>query len=122
MLACKRVYDPPEDQDGLRVLVDRLWPRGLSREAARVDEWLKALAPSAELRRSFGHDPSQWESFKARYFEELHRPAQLEEARRLQQRASIQRVTLLFGARNRALNNAVALKEFLETAGADISE
>ena len=71
MLQIKRVYDPPSAQDGYRVLVDRLWPRGLKREAARIDLWLKEVAPSDKLRRWFSHDPKRWEIFAARYREEL---------------------------------------------------
>ena len=71
MIKVKRVYEPPSEDDGVRVLVDRLWPRGLSRESAKVDLWLRDAAPSDELRRWFGHDPSKWDEFKRRYFEEL---------------------------------------------------
>jgi len=71
VIKVKRVYEPPSEDDGVRVLVDRLWPRGLSRESAKVDLWLRDAAPSDELRRWFGHDPSKWDEFKRRYFEEL---------------------------------------------------
>lgn len=75
---CKRVYDPPGEADGTRVLVDRLWPRGLSKEKAAVDHWLKAVAPSNELRRWFGHKPERWEEFQRRYREELATPERRE--------------------------------------------
>jgi uncharacterized protein YeaO (DUF488 family) len=106
-----RVYDPPDLEDGIRILVDRLWPRGLRREEARVDEWLKELAPSDQLRRWFGHDPDRWEEFRARYWEEL--PQHPEAVARLCSLAQKQRVTLLFAARDSHHNNAVALAEYL---------
>lgn len=107
----KRVYDVPDEKDGLRVLVDRVWPRGLSREAVHADLWLPEIAPSVSLRRWFGHDPSKWEEFKARYFQELDgRPEAVE---RLLQMARGGPLTLLFSARDRQHNQAVALKEFL---------
>jgi uncharacterized protein YeaO (DUF488 family) len=71
MIRVKQVYDPPSNDDGIRILVDRLWPRGLSKDAAKVDLWLKDIAPSDELRRWFKHDPLKWDEFKSRYFEEL---------------------------------------------------
>jgi uncharacterized protein YeaO (DUF488 family) len=111
----KRVYDPPTADDGWRVLVDRLWPRGVSREAARLDEWLKEIAPSDELRRWFGHDPARWPQFCERYFAELAGHAELVAA--LLARARDRRLTLLFGARDPERNNAVALREYLEGRG-----
>ncbi len=108
----KRVYDRPAGQDGYRVLVDRVWPRGLSKGRARVDEWLKEVAPSTGLRKWFGHDPSKWHEFRRRYFKELERhETALEPLRR---RARRGRVTLLFGAKDTERNNAVALKAYLE--------
>jgi uncharacterized protein YeaO (DUF488 family) len=105
----KRVYDPAEPEDGTRVLVDRLWPRGLSRDAAKLDQWLKDVAPSTELRRWFGHDPAKWAEFRRRYEAELaHNPA-LEELRAIIRRDK--RVTLLFGARDVVHNDAVVLRE-----------
>jgi uncharacterized protein YeaO (DUF488 family) len=111
MLQLKRAYDPPSAEDGYRVLVDRLWPRGLKREAAHIDLWLKDIAPSDELRRWFGHDPAQWETFAARYRKELaaHEPIWQELARR----ARKGRVTLLYAAKDPLHNNAVVLKSFL---------
>ena len=105
----KRVYDPPEPEDGTRILVDRLWPRGLSRGEAKVDQWLKEVAPSAELRRWFGHDPAKWDEFRKRYKAELARNPSLEELRAMIRRE--RRVTLLFGARDVEHNNAVVLRD-----------
>ncbi len=111
MLQIKRVYDPPAPADGVRVLVDRLWPRGLSKEAAAVDEWVRECAPSDELRKWFAHDRAKWPEFKQRYFTELE---QHEEAvGPLRTLAAKKRVTLLFGASDEECNNAVALKEYL---------
>lgn len=106
----KRVYEPPSAADGLRVLVDRLWPRGLARDRARIDHWFKDLAPSDGLRRWFGHDPAKWAEFKRRYFRELaERPQAVAQLAALRRR----RVTLLFAAAESRYNNAVALKAFL---------
>ena len=110
----KRVYDDPSAEDGIRILVDRLWPRGLKKEAARLDDWLKEIAPSNELRKWFGHDPDRWEEFKARYFHELER--QNEAINKIREKASSSTVTLLFAARDETHNNAVALREYLEGA------
>jgi len=109
----KRVYDPPKPADGFRVLVDRLWPRGVSKSSARIDLWLKEIASSAALRKWFGHDPLKWDAFRARYFRELQKNpkavAQLNEIIRNGP------VTLLFAAKDQEHNNAVALKEYLES-------
>lgn len=112
-LKVKRVYAPPAKTDGLRVLVDRLWPRGLSKDAVQIDEWLKDIAPSNALRQWFGHDPERWREFKARYFRELD--ARPEAVEKLATRAKQKRVTLLFGAKDAQHNNAVALAEYLVT-------
>jgi uncharacterized protein YeaO (DUF488 family) len=109
----KRVYDPPEPEDGARVLVDRLWPRGLRKATAALDVWLKDIAPSAGLRQWFGHDPARWDSFRHRYASEL-------DARKafwqpLLTQAERHRVTLLFGAKDEEHNQAVALKMYLDT-------
>ncbi len=108
----KRVYDSPAKADGWRLLVDRVWPRGLTKKKAQVDEWLKELAPSTRLRKWFGHDPARWTEFKKRYAAELK--TQREPVEQLAQKARKRTVTLLFGARDIEHNNAVALKEFLE--------
>lgn len=112
-LRLKRVYEDAQPDDGLRILVDGLWPRGLKRDEARVDHWLKEVAPSAELRRWFGHDPARWDEFRRRYAAELRaKPEALDELRaRLRGRGV---ATLLFAARDAERNNAVALKEILE--------
>ncbi|HJV67116.1 MAG TPA: DUF488 domain-containing protein [Geomonas sp.] len=112
MINIKRIYEEPEPQDGVRLLVDRLWPRGLSKERARVDRWLKEIAPSDELRHWFGHDPAKWQEFRTRYREELATRQQLiDEIRAL---AAEGRVTLLFAAHDEEHNNAVVLKELIE--------
>lgn len=107
----KRAYDPPAAADGRRVLVDRMWPRGLKKSAASIDLWLKDLAPSTELRRWFGHDPRRWNEFCARYAQELSAQGDaLEMLRRLLREGE---VTLLFAARDAEHNNAVALRDLL---------
>lgn len=107
----KRAYEPAEPSDGYRVLVDRLWPRGVTREEARLDAWARDLAPSPELRRWFGHDPAKFDEFRRRYRDELaHRPEQLEALRR---RAREGTVTLVYGARDPDHNAAVVLAELL---------
>src|SRR5690242_20762987 len=109
----KGAYEPPARKDGFRILVDRIWPRGTSKDSARIDLWLKDIAPTAALRNWFGHDPEKWSEFRKRYFRELEKNpdavAQLE--------AQLRRdsVTLVFGAKDEQHNNAVALKEYLET-------
>ena len=111
MIKIKRIYDPPVPEDGRRVLVDRLWPRGLAKDEARVDEWLKEIAPSGNLRKWFGHDPARWEEFKNRYREELERFGEILE--RLRAEAKKETVTLLFAAKDVEHNNAVVLDELL---------
>lgn len=109
----KRVYEAPSAADGFRILVDRLWPRGLSREHAHIDAWLKTVSPSNELRRWFNHDPARWDAFKTRYFAELEaEPAAVAELTGLV--GHHRTVSLLFGAREEQFNNAHALAEFLE--------
>jgi uncharacterized protein YeaO (DUF488 family) len=108
----KRVYEQPKRGDGYRVLVDGLWPRGVDKETAKIDLWLKEIAPSAELRKWFDHDPKKWSQFKARYFRELNKD--VETVAGLAQKAKNRRVTLLFAARDIAHNNAVALRAYLE--------
>jgi uncharacterized protein YeaO (DUF488 family) len=111
----KRIYDKPGPDDGLRVLVDRLWPRGLSRRSACADLWLRDAAPSAALRRWFGHDPRRWQAFRRKYRAELaRRPDILRLLEDLRRRTPL---TLLFGARDPAHNNAVALRELLDKPG-----
>jgi uncharacterized protein YeaO (DUF488 family) len=107
----KRAYEPPAASDGYRVLVDRLWPRGVRREEARLDEWARELAPSAELRRWFGHDPERFEEFRRRYTEEL--AGQGEKLRELRRRAREGALTLVYSARDVEHNDAVVLAEIL---------
>jgi len=112
MVKIKRIYEQPDPQDGLRMLVDRLWPRGLSKERARVDRWLKDVAPSDELRRWFGHDPARWQEFRSRYLAELQaNGALLDEIRACARQKT---VTLLYAAHDEERNNAVVLQELLE--------
>jgi uncharacterized protein YeaO (DUF488 family) len=111
MLKIKRIYDPPSEGDGRRILVDRLWPRGVKKEEARIDEWLKEISPSNELRKWFGHDPAKWPEFKKRYRKELEdKKAVLD---RIKEDAQKKTVTLLYAAHDEAHNNAAAMKEFL---------
>ena len=107
----KRAYDPPTSDDGTRILIDRLWPRGVKKTDAAIDEWMKEIAPSTELRKWFGHDPSRWHEFQRRYRSEIRRhPEQLDRLRMLAQHG---RVTLVFSARDEAHNDAVVLKNTL---------
>jgi len=108
-IGLKRAYDLPAGSDGSRLLVDRLWPRGVSKQRLRLDGWLRGLAPSDELRRWFGHDPLKWEEFKRRYFRELE--ACPEEVAALRSRLEQGRVTLVYVVSDGHYNNAVALKE-----------
>lgn len=116
----KRAYEAPSPEDGWRILVDRLWPRGVKREDARIDAWAKELAPSERLRRWFGHDPRKWAEFRRRYRAELFQREEL--LRDLVRRAAHGWVTLVYGARDREHNNAVVLKELLEEPSAGPSE
>ncbi len=108
----KRIYDEASDADGFRMLVDGLWPRGVSKTSARLDLWSKELAPSAALRRWYGHDPEKWTEFRHRYFLELdERRASVDQLIEYVRRGP---VTLLYGSRETELNNAVALKAYIE--------
>lgn len=108
----RRAYDPPTHYDGHRVLVDRVWPRGVSRDGAEIDEWLRDVAPSSELRKWFAHDPDRWDEFRRRYRMELRNRE--DEIGHLLALADRGRVTLVFGARDEDHNQAVALREVLE--------
>lgn len=110
-IGVKRVYDPPAADDGLRVLVDRLWPRGVTKQTAAIHLWAKALAPSAELRQWFGHAPERWPEFRRRYWAELDALAPVWQG--LLNDRDGQKLTLLFAARDPTHNNAVALAEYL---------
>ena len=108
----RRVYDPPTADDGRRILVDRLWPRGISKAEAAIELWAKDVAPSTELRRWFGHDPARWQEFTRRYREELK--ARPESWRPLLEAAATGPLTLIYGAQDTEHNQAVVLREFLE--------
>lgn len=110
-LRLKRAYEPPGRNDGRRILVDRLWPRGVSKAEAGIDEWLKELAPSTELRKWFGHDPGRWDEFRRRYADEIHAHAELLAHLRALARAGP--VTLVYAARDEIHNDAVVLREVL---------
>ena len=107
----KRVYHKPEKSDGFRVLVDRIWPRGVTKRGAALDEWLHNLAPSSRLRKWFGHDPQRWSEFRERYRAELVQSAPVLHA--LRERAARQRLTLLYGAIDPQFNHAVVLEEVI---------
>lgn len=109
----KRAYESPSDNDGYRILVDRLWPRGVSKEKAKIDYWPKELAPSTELRNWFGHDLKKWPGFKSRYFAELDGNAKL--IKELLHHLSKGTVTFVYSSKEKRINNAVALKEYIES-------
>ena len=113
MIKTKRIYEEPSPDDGVRILVDRLWPRGIRRAEAQVDRWLKDIGPSTALRKWFGHDPARWDEFKRRYFEELDQKGAV--VKELRTTAAGQTITLLFGATDTRCNNAVCLREYLES-------
>lgn len=110
MLKVKRVYDSPSPGDGERILVDRLWPRGLTKEAVHA-EWRRDLAPSDALRKWYGHDPEKWDEFRRRYREELEKTGKWKDVQEIAKRARKEDVTLVFGSRELARNQAVALRE-----------
>ena len=110
-IAIKRVYEAPEPTDGTRVLIDRIWPRGLTKEKAALDLWLKDVAPSTDLRKWFGHDPARWDAFRRRYRDELD--AMPDAVARLRDLAKQGKLTLLYGAHDEAHNNAVVLAAYL---------
>jgi uncharacterized protein YeaO (DUF488 family) len=112
VIRVKRVYEPPEPGDGVRFLVERLWPRGVRKDALGLNGWLKDVAPSDALRRWFGHDPARWEEFRRRYADELD--ACPDSWNQILRAAHCGTVTLLFSARDTLHNNAVALKSYLE--------
>jgi uncharacterized protein YeaO (DUF488 family) len=112
MFKLKRAYEEPSDEDGLRVLVERLWPRGLTKERAAIDLWLKEIAPSAELRKWYGHDPAKWAEFQKRYRAELQ--ANAEAVKQLKQKGKGSTVTLVYAARDEEHNSALVLKMLLE--------
>jgi len=111
-LQLKRVYEPPAEHDGMRILVDRLWPRGLSKAEAKIDFWAKAVAPSTELRRWYQHEPEKWPEFQRQYFAELQNNP--EAVQQLIAKIGTGNATLLFSAKETHLNNAAVLKDYLE--------
>lgn len=110
-ITTKRVYDPIDNNEGVRVLVDRLWPRGVSKQALKADHWLREVAPSDQLRQWFGHDPNRWDGFKQRYFEELQDKPEL--INFLLELARAKGLVLLFSARDLHCNQAIALQQYL---------
>ena len=112
MIRLKRAYEPASPQDGKRILVERLWPRGIRKEDLELDEWTKEVAPSTELRRWFAHDPAKWDEFRRRYFEELKQNPEVWKP--LLSSAKRGTITLVFSSHDQRHNNAAALKQFVE--------
>ncbi|NHI03131.1 putative uroporphyrin-III c-methyltransferase [Candidatus Nitrosotalea sp. TS] len=113
MIKIKRVYEVSSEEDGFRILIDRLWPRGLSKESAKIDAWLKDIAPSDDLRKWFSHDPKKWTDFKKKYREELKRKRDtVSMIRSLEKEKKI--ITFLYSAKNKEYNNAVFLQEYMQ--------
>lgn len=112
MLQIKRIYEQPRQTDGLRILVDRLWPRGISKEKASIDSWLKEIAPSSELRVWFAHKPERFEEFSQKYRQELHHNPAIQELKNLL--AHHHNATLLYAAKDPKINHALVLRNFLE--------
>ncbi len=117
MIRLKRIYDQPSEKDGIRILVDRLWPRGLSKQTAKFDMWLKEVAPSDDLRKWYSHDPDKREGFKERYFKQLDEKK--EYVYQIIERAENNDVTLLYSANDENFNNAVVLNEYIEYIRSD---
>lgn len=113
MIRVKRIYEEPSDQDGFRILVDRLWPRGLRKSEARLDLWMKEIAPENRLRRWFSHDPEKWEEFRKCYLKELEQKE--EYVQELLDKARDTDLTLLYAAKDEIFNNATVLKEYIES-------
>ncbi len=107
----KRIYEPANEGDGARILVDRLWPRGVSKSEARIDLWLKDIAPSTGLRRWFGHDPNKWSEFRRRYQDELERNSNVVDE--IKERIGQSTATLLYGAKDVEHNHAIVLMDFI---------
>jgi uncharacterized protein YeaO (DUF488 family) len=112
-LHVKRVYEDPETSDGERILVDRIWPRGISKDKVRLSDWRKDLAPSNDLREWFGHDPERWQEFKERYRAELEEAGKMGDLRAIAEKTREENVTFLFGAKDTKHNNARALEAFV---------
>ena len=111
-ITIKRVYETPSKEDGKRILIDRLWPRGLTKEKVQIDLWLKEIAPSTELRKWFGHDPSKWTEFKKRYITEIKKNTAV--VAQLEEQLKKGKVTLVYGAKDEQHNDAVVLQEYFE--------
>jgi uncharacterized protein YeaO (DUF488 family) len=111
MIKIKRIYDPPAKEDGFRILVDRLWPRGLGKEKAKIDLWLKEIAPSDQLRKWYGHDPKKWTQFRKKYSNELKDKDEL--VNRIAGKVKEGTITFLYSSKEEKHNNAVALKEYI---------
>jgi len=112
MIKLKRVYEPIEEEDGVRILVERLWPRGMKKEDANITLWLKDIAPSPELRKWYGHDPDKWPEFKKRYKQELKENEEI--VSELREKAKEHVLTFVYAAKDEERNSALVLKEFLE--------
>jgi len=113
MLKIKRAYDKPEPDDGKRILIDRLWPRGISKSEAEIDEWLKDLGPTTELRKWFGHDPEKWEEFKRKYIQELSNPDKGAILRNIARTAEHTSVTLVYSARDTEHSDVKVIEELV---------
>ncbi len=120
MIKLKRAYEPYDESDGYRILVDRLWPRGVSKAKAKIDEWVKELAPSDSLRKWYAHQPPKWPEFKRRYFEELQNEATL--LGTVMDKQAGHTVTFIYAAKDESYNNAVALKEYIDTMASEAIE
>lgn len=114
MIRIKRVYDEPSLRDGMRILIDRVWPRGISKERARIVEWRKDLAPSTSLRKWFGHEPARWIEFRRRYRTELARSAMVDKMKKLARLSRKRMLTLVYSAADEEHNQAVVLKELID--------
>lgn len=108
----KRVYETSDKNDSVRILIDRLWPRGLTKQKAKIDIWIKEIAPSSSLRKWFAHNPARWQEFKEKYQQELHSKKDL--LREVRDKVRRQKITLIYAAKDTQHNNAVVLKEYLE--------
>jgi len=114
-IALKRAYDPPGAKDGQRILVDRVWPRGITKDDLHLDGWYREIAPSTQLRKWFGHDPERWPAFQKRYLAELRRANLREPLSELAKLAERGKITLVFGARDEEHNQAIVLRDYLRT-------
>jgi len=115
VIVIKRAYEPPSRADGARILVDRLWPRGIKKQELLIEKWVRELGPSNELRKSFGHDPARWQEFRKRYLAELKRPKAAALIAQLADVARRGRLTLIYSAKDEEHNQAVVLKELLDS-------